>query len=144
MIRWQSGEGVRREARGSEMWFKVLASDTNSRFSLMERTLPPGGRMPPAHRHVGNDEAYFVLDGSIEFHVGGEVFNSSSGGFVFVPAGESHTFGNTTEEPARLLVLHAPGLDEYFKDLEQLWSAPQPPDRESELALMKRHGMEPA
>ncbi len=144
MLRWESGEGLRRQARGSEMWFKATASNTRGRFSLMERTLPPGGRMPPAHRHVGNDEAYFVLDGVVEFRVAGEVFPGTNGTFVLVPAGEAHTFGNTGEEPARLLVLHVPALDGYFEDLEQLWASPLAPDRDTELALMRRHGMEPA
>ena len=144
MLRFGSGEGLRREARGSEMWFKATAATTQGRLSLMERTLPPGGRMPPSHRHVGNEEAYFVLDGAVEFHVADEVFQGTSGTFVLVPAGEAHTFGNTGDEPARLLVIHAPALDGYFADLEQLWALPQPPDRASELALMQRHGMEPA
>ena len=144
MVRWGRGEGLRREARGSLMWFKATASDTEGRFSLMERTLPPGGRMPPAHSHVGNDEAYFVLDGLVEFRVADEVFEGSPGMFVLVQAGETHTFGNTREDPARLLVLHAPALDRYFEDLEQLWASPEPPDRDAELALMRRHGMEPA
>ena len=126
------------------MWFKATAASTQGRLSLMERTLPPGGRMPPSHRHVGNEEAYFVLDGSVEFHVADDVFQGTSGTFVLVPAGEAHTFGNTADEPARLLVVHAPALDGYFADLEQLWAAPEPPDRDSELALMQRHGMEPA
>ena len=144
MLRWSSGEGLRREARGSEMWFKATAASTGGRFSLMERTLPPGGRMPPPHRHVGNDEAYFILDGTVEFHVAGEVFEGDAGTFVLVRAGEDHTFGNTDTVPARLLVLHAPALDAYFADLEQLWAAPEPPDSETERALMRRHGMEPA
>lgn len=144
MLRWESGEGVHRQARGSEMWFKATAASTNDRFSLMERTLPPGGRMPPAHRHGGNEEAYFVLDGIVEFHVADEVFTGANGTFVLVPSGEAHTFGNTSDAPARLLVLHAPALDGYFEDLEKLWAAPDPPDRETELGLMRRHGMEPA
>ena len=65
--------------------------------------------MPPAHSHVGNDEAYFVLDGMVEFHVADDVFQGSTGMFVLVPAGEAHTFGNTGSVAARLLVLHAPG-----------------------------------
>jgi mannose-6-phosphate isomerase-like protein (cupin superfamily) len=125
------------------MWFKATAADTNGRLSLMERTLPPGGRMPPAHRHTGNDEAYYVLDGVVEFHVGEDVFEGERGVFVLVPAGEAHTFGNTGTEPARLLVIHAPALDAYFEDLERLWASPQPPDRAAELALMRRHGMDP-
>jgi len=126
------------------MWFKATGESTNERFSLMERTLPPGGRMPPPHAHLGNEEAYFVLDGTVEFRIGAEVFDGTSGTFVLVPAGEAHTFGNTSGEPARLLVLHAPALDRYFEDLEHLWSSPQPPDRDDELDLMRRHGMEPA
>jgi mannose-6-phosphate isomerase-like protein (cupin superfamily) len=144
VLRWESGEGQRREARGSEMWFKATSASTGGRFSLMERTLPPGGRMPPAHSHVGNDEAYFVLDGTVEFHVSGEVVPGTSGTFVLVPAGEAHTFGNVSDVAARLLVLHAPALDGYFEDLERLWSSPEKPDRDTELALMRRHGMEPA
>jgi mannose-6-phosphate isomerase-like protein (cupin superfamily) len=126
------------------MWFKATANDTHARFSLMERTLPPAGRMPPAHRHVGNDEAYFVLDGAVEFRVGDEVLEGSSGTFVLVPAGEVHTFGNTGLEPARLLILHAPALDRYFEELERLWAGVDPPARDAELDLMRRHGMEPA
>jgi mannose-6-phosphate isomerase-like protein (cupin superfamily) len=141
--RFRSGEGLRREARGSEMWFKATAATTSGRFSLMERTLPPGGTMPPAHSHVGNEEAYFVLDGVVEFHVADDVFEATNGTFVLVPAGEAHTFGNTGQAPARLLVLHAPALDGYFADLEQLWAGPQRPERDTELALMRRHGMEP-
>jgi quercetin dioxygenase-like cupin family protein len=126
------------------MWFKATASDTHGRFSLMERTLPPGGRMPPAHSHMGNDEAYFVLDGLVEFRIADDVFEGSTGTFVLVPAGEAHTFGNTRDLPARLLVLHAPALDRYFEDLEQLWSSATAPDRDAELDLMRRHGMTPA
>lgn len=126
------------------MWFKATASSTQGRFSLMERTLPPGGRMPPAHSHVGNDEAYFVLDGIVEFRVAGEVVQGTSGTFVLVQAGEAHTFGNTGSEPARLLVLHAPALDGYFEHLERLWASSESPDRDAEVSLMRRHGMEPA
>lgn len=144
MIAFDSGEGLHLEARGSEMWFKATGDSTQSRFSLMERTLPPGGRMPPAHRHVGNDEAYFVLEGVVEFRVGDEVLNGSKGTFVLVPAGDEHTFGNTGDELARLLILHAPALDRYFEELEQLWAGAEPPVREAELDLMRRHGMEPA
>jgi hypothetical protein len=63
---------------------------------------------------------------------------------VLVPAGAAHTFGNTSDAAARLLVIHAPALDAYFAELDALWSGEQPPTPEQERALMSRHGMEPA
>lgn len=143
MTRLGPGEGIRRSARGSEMFFKAVGATTQGQFSLMERALPAGGRMPPAHRHVGTEEAYFVLEGEVEFHVGDEVFVGGKDTFVLVPSGVGHTFGNTSASPARVLVLHVPALDEYFRDLEQLWSRGETPTREEEVALMRRHSMEP-
>jgi mannose-6-phosphate isomerase-like protein (cupin superfamily) len=138
------GEGTRHEARGSEMFFKARAATTGGRFSLMERTLPPGGRMPPPHIHTGCDEAYFVLDGDVTFVLAGEERVEGPQTFVFVPGGTAHTFGNRSEQPARLLVLHAPALDGYFAELEALWHRAEPPTVEEERALMQRHGMRPA
>jgi mannose-6-phosphate isomerase-like protein (cupin superfamily) len=110
----------------------------------MDRTLPPGGRMPPAHRHSGNEEAYFVLAGDITFVLDGRTTTHGAETFVLVPAGAGHTFGNTSDAPARLLVIHSPALDGYFAELEQLWAGDRPPTPEQERALMSRHGMEPA
>jgi hypothetical protein len=62
---------------------------------------------------------------------------------VLVPGGVAHTFGNTGTDPARTLVLHAPAMDQYFRELEALWAGPTPPDRQAELDLMRRHGMTP-
>ena len=61
----------------------------------------------------------------------------------FVPGGVAHTFGNVGATQARLLVLHAPAMDDYFEELQALWSQEMPPTREAELELMRRHGMEP-
>lgn len=126
------------------MFFKAVGATTNGRFSLMERSLPAGGPMPPAHQHVGTEEAYFVLDGEVEFHVGEDVFVGLPETFVLVPSGIRHTFGNTSSSSSRLLVLHTPALDDYFRDLEELWSGAEAPSRDEELALMRRHGMERA
>jgi uncharacterized cupin superfamily protein len=138
------GEGQRYEARGSVMFFKAVAATTQGRLSLMERTLPPGGRMPPPHRHGGSDEAYFVLDGEVTFILDGTTSVGGPETFVLVPAGAGHTFGNTSAEAARLLVIHAPALDGYFAELEQLWAGAEPPAPDQERDLMRRHGMEPA
>jgi quercetin dioxygenase-like cupin family protein len=134
-------EGHRLEARGSEMFFKAVAASTRGRFSLMERSLPAGGRQPPMHIHVDTEEAFYVLEGEVSFRLGPEQERGGPGTFVLVPGGVSHTFGNTAASPARLLVLHVPAMDGYFEELAELWSGPDAPSREQEVDVMRRHGM---
>jgi len=139
------GEGhAHYSARGSEMFFKATAELDGGDLSLMERTLPPGGRRPPPHRHTNCSEAYFVLDGVVSIIVDGNELTVGREGFVLVPRGTAHTFGNTSSEPARLLVIHAPAADAYFAGLHELWNRPEPPSPDEERALMSRFGMDPA
>ena len=139
------GEGhAHYTARGSEMFFKATAELDGGDLSLMERTLPPGGRRPPPHRHTNCSEAYFVLDGVVSIIVDGRELTVGREGFVLVPRGTAHTFGNTSAEPARLLVIHAPAMDAYFAGLHELWNRPEPPSPDEERALMSRFGMDPA
>ncbi len=138
------GAGHVLTARGSVMAFKAVAGTTGGDFSLMERTLPPGGRTPPPHRHLNCSEAFFVLEGAIMFRLDDAEMTGTPGDFLLVPRGAAHTFGNKSAEPARLLVLHAPAMDAYFEELQELWSGAEPPGRDQERALMARYGMEPA
>jgi mannose-6-phosphate isomerase-like protein (cupin superfamily) len=140
-----AGQGHQLTARGNILAFKAVAAQTGGDFSLMERTVPAGARMPPAHRHVNCSEAFFVLSGVITFLVDGASLAGSAGDFLLVPRGAGHTFGNTSAEPARLLVLHAPAMDAYFEELHRLWADPStPPSPDAERELMGRYGMEPA
>jgi mannose-6-phosphate isomerase-like protein (cupin superfamily) len=137
------GEAERRyTARGSMMMFKALAEQDGGDFSLMERTLPAGGRRPPPHRHTNCSEAYFVLDGLVEVTAGDEDVTLGPEGFVLVPRGTRHTFGNAGDREARLLVIHAPAMDAYFAGLHDLWNRGEPPSPDEERALMTRFGME--
>ena len=142
-IIFEAGEGKLLSARGSAMFFKATRESTNGAFSFMERTLPPGGRKPPPHIHSNCEEAFYVLDGEIEFFLGEETVIGRPGSFVHVPGGVSHTFGNAATTASRLLIIHAPAMDSYFEELQELWSRQAPPSVEDERALMKRHGMEP-
>lgn len=138
------GEGTHLRARGSEMVFKALAATTHGSFSFMERDLPPGGRRPPRHVHVGADEAFYVLRGEITFSLDEETTTRGAGSFVLVPGGAMHSFGNEGTEPAGVLIVHAPAMDGYFRELHELWSDPDAaPTREQEMELMARHGMRP-
>lgn len=140
-----SGEAEQEyNARGSRMFFKALAAQDDGDLSLMERTLPPGGRRPPPHRHTNCTEAYFVLDGLVTVMAGEEQLSVGPEGFVLIPRGTAHTFGNGGDEEARLLVIHAPAMDAYFAELHELWNRGQAPTPDEERALMARYGMEKA
>jgi mannose-6-phosphate isomerase-like protein (cupin superfamily) len=109
------------------MLFKALAEQDGGDFSLMERSLAAGGRRPPPHRHTNCSEAYFVLDGLVSVSIGDAELAIEPEGFVLVPRGTRHTFGNGGSVPARLLVIHAPAMDAYFAGLHDLWNAGEPP-----------------
>jgi len=105
---------------------KATHASTNGAVSFIERTLPPGGRKPP-HIHTHCEEAFYVLDGEVEFVLGDDTVIGRPGSFVLVPGGVPHTFGNAAAAPSRLLVIHAPAIDAYFEELQTLWSVQLPP-----------------
>ena len=83
-----------------------------------------------------------MLDGLVSVVVEGEELTVGPEGFVLVPRGTAHTFGNAGDDEARLLVIHAPAMDAYFAGLHELWNRPDPPTPDEERALMARFGME--
>jgi mannose-6-phosphate isomerase-like protein (cupin superfamily) len=135
--------GERLDVRGSALLFKAAADTTGGAFSLHERLVRAGSRRPPAHTHPARVEAFWVLEGEAEFELDGKRTVVGAGAFVLVPGGVAHTFGAGECDDARLLVLHAPALDDYFRELAELWSAPTPPDVADERSLMRRFGMQP-
>ena len=135
--------GERLDVRGSALLFKAVAETTGGAFSLHERRVPAGSRRPPAHVHPDRVEAFWVLEGEAEFELDGKPTPVGAGAFVLVPGGVAHTFGAGAALDTRLLVLHAPALDGYFRELAGLWAAPEPPDVADERSLMRRYGMRP-
>ncbi len=136
-------DGLALHARGGTLLFKATAAGTNGGFSLMDRVVPAGGRAPQPHVHPDCTEAFFLREGSLRFLLDGEPADVDVDGFVLVPGGVAHTFANVGTEPARVLIIHSPALDGYFRDLHDLWLAPEPPTAAQERELMLRHGLVP-
>jgi mannose-6-phosphate isomerase-like protein (cupin superfamily) len=76
----------------------------------------PGGVTGPdrpiagLHVHHGDDEAWYVLSGTLGFRVGDRVVEAGPGGCVFVPRGTPHSFWNARPEPARYVLVMAPRI----------------------------------
>ena len=97
-------------------------------LSVLEVTVPPGTNVAP-HVHRKHSDAFYVLEGELEFVVGEEVVRAEVGAYVLSPPGVVHGFRNTRAEPARVLNLHAPGgFAEYLRELTELRAAGIEPD----------------
>src|SRR3954452_24181003 len=78
---------------------------------------------PDPHIHVDQTDAFYVLEGELDFHVDGREFRGGPGTYVAAPPRVPH--GCKKHEPgtARFLNIHAPGVF-----LESMRSMSAPPD----------------
>jgi uncharacterized RmlC-like cupin family protein len=58
----------------------------------------------PLHKHP-EDEAWYVLEGTLRVRADEHVHEISAGGAVIVPGGAAHTFWNPCPDPARYLII---------------------------------------
>jgi mannose-6-phosphate isomerase-like protein (cupin superfamily) len=58
----------------------------------------------PLHKHP-EDEAWYVLEGTLRVRAGDDVHEIPAGGAVIVPGGTPHTFWNPRPEQARYLLV---------------------------------------
>lgn len=65
----------------------------------------PPRLVAPLHIHHRDDEAWYVLEGTLRFRLGDEEVEAPAGSAVFGPRGVPHTFWNPNEEPARYLLV---------------------------------------
>ena len=111
---------VLREAEGDTLWFlgnlvtvKAAGADTRGRLTVAEFVNPPGFA-PPLHRHLEEDEMFYLLSGSAEFRCDGQAFEAGPGDFVLLPVGLAHTFIVGAGEPLRVLQITTPSGFEHF------------------------------
>ena len=80
----------------------------------------------PLHVHHADDEAWYVLEGTLRFQIGEETSEAGPGSAVWMPRGTPHAYGNARRgHPARYLLvmtpkiralvqaLHEPGAGDY-------------------------------
>jgi quercetin dioxygenase-like cupin family protein len=114
---------------GSGITLKASSPD----IGVTEVFMSPGEE-PPLHVHKNEHEWFYMLEGEVTFHVGGENHLGKAGAFVSFPRGIPHTFSVETPS-ARFLVMNTPGGFERMFAL-----APRTPE-EAERA-MTSFGME--
>jgi mannose-6-phosphate isomerase-like protein (cupin superfamily) len=110
----------RRADEGEALWFlgslatvKAGAAETRGHLTVIE-FVNPAGFAPPVHRHLEEDEAFYVLSGTARFRCDEEVFDAGPGDFVLLPAGRPHTFLVDGDAPLRALQMTTPAGFEDF------------------------------
>jgi mannose-6-phosphate isomerase-like protein (cupin superfamily) len=114
-----SAEGRTIGVVGDVYRFLATGDDTNGRYALWEAIVPPGGG-PPPHIHSREEEGFFVLEGEISITIDGKHVVAKPGMYANLPVGSLHSFTNTTDKPAKMLILIAPaGLEQMFFEVGQ-------------------------
>jgi|SRR5215471_17768256 len=90
-------------AGGGEVmsWFssRLILKASSPEFGAVEAVVNPGDE-PPLHIHSREDEWFYLLDGDVNFHVGGENYRTTAGGFVFFPRGRPTRIRWSRRRPA--------------------------------------------
>ncbi len=107
-------------------------SETDA-FSFIEYRAAAGVPGPPMHVHHANEEAFYILDGQVDFTLNGITSRLEPGSFVLVPRDAAHTFANVGTGPARWVGVFAPGR--YLGLVEGL-GAVIPPDGPPDFAAV--------
>ena len=129
--------------------FLATREDTNSKYTLIEALVSPGGG-PPPHVHSREEEGFYILEGEIAFTIDGKRVVATPGMFANMPVGTPHSFKNESNKPAKMLVSVAPaGLEKMFMEIgvplaEGAATAlsPTKEDIEKLLAIAPRYGIE--
>lgn len=111
---------VLRSGEGESLWFlgnlvTIKATGDRTRGALtVAEFLNPAGFAPPLHRHLVEDEAFFVLEGHARFWCGDQAFDAGPGDFVLLPVDLPHTFLVGPDQPLRALQITTPSGFEGF------------------------------
>ncbi len=107
-IRFQQPEERHHEhgGRGTISFRRLLdQSSFGAPVDFVDYTVVPPGSVIGLHEHDGNDELYFVVDGSPMVSFAGEECRLMKGDIAVVRSGEAHSLNNDTASNVSILVV---------------------------------------
>ena len=135
----KAGEREPLTVLGMPLTMLCEARETGGAWSLFEEEVPLG-LGPPPHRHDW-DEAYYILEGEVDFEIDGTQVRASRGDFNYLPRRTVHGFKGASATPARVLIFAAPAHgSEFFHELnDEVRSLPE--DASKIRQIGERHGI---
>lgn len=140
------------EARA--IWFlgtlaliKSHGDNTGGLFGAVEFTHPPGFATP-LHLHNEEDEAFYVLEGTIRGMCDGREWTASQGDFVWLPRTSRHGYMVVGDGTVRTLAFSVPaGFEQFVMEAgdpaqERVIPPPSPPDFARLGAAAGKYGQE--
>ena len=88
--------------------FKAIGEDTGGAYSVYVATIPPHTGAPP-HIHHQETEAFYMLEGELDFIAGERAVRAASGDFLHVDKGVIHGYTNPGPAIARYVGIVTPG-----------------------------------
>ena len=80
----------------------------------------------PLHLHRNDDEAWYVLEGTLRVLVGKEEVEAKAGAGVFVPRGTPHTYRNAGPGLLRYLLIMTSNTYRLIQEIHQMSDRSQP------------------
>ena len=87
------------------------------------------------HVHHEDDEAWYVLEGTLGFQLGDEIVTAPAGSAVLVPKGTPHSYWNAGEIEARYVLVMSPRIAALVAELHS-------GSGESYAEIFRRHASE--
>lgn len=96
---------------------KLSAADTNGRYSFQDEQWYPKFDVIP-HYHKWRSETFYLLDGQLEWTVGGETRLMGKGDLVYIPPNTVHAVKVVGQKNAHVLFISEPGGYEHYEEEE--------------------------
>ena len=89
-------------------------------FVIAEWTAEVGDHwIAPLHVHHSDDEAWYVLSGTIGFRLGDDKVEASAGSAVLARRGTAHTYWNAGNSEARYLLVMTPRIAQLIEEIHR-------------------------
>lgn len=95
----------------------ITSEMTNGQF-MLSQTHAYLGSQPPVHEHNGEDEIFYILEGSVTFWVEDVEVTLGPGDSILMPKDVPHIFQASSEVESKWLNISGPaGLEKFFEDV---------------------------